>query len=92
MAEIYDKVSDTDFSVATEITESKIAMYSIASLKVSRNELLAQIARQTEELNVAIAMATAELAKIDALLLKATELGVKEVATVINEPIIAERK
>ena len=92
MAEIYNKVSDTDFSVATEITESKIAMYSIASLKVSRNELLAQIARQTEELNVAIAMATAELAKIDALLLKATELGVKEVATVINEPIIAERK
>ena len=92
MAEIYDKVSDTDFSVATEITESKIAMYSIASLKVSRNELLAQIARQTEELNEAIAMATAELAKIDALLLKATELGVKEVATVINEPIIAERK
>ena len=92
MAEIYDKVSDTDFSVATEITESKIATYSIASLKVSRNELLAQIARQTEELNVAIAMATAELAKIDALLLKATELGVKEVATVINEPIIAEQK
>jgi len=92
MAEIYDKVSDTDFSVATEITESKIATYSIASLKVSRNELLAQIARQTEELNVAIAMATAELAKIDALLLKATELGVKEVATVINEPIIVEQK
>ena len=92
MAEIYDKVSDTDFSVATEITESKIATYSIASLKVSRNELLAQIARQTEELNEAIAVATAELAKIDALLLKATELGVKEVATVINEPIIAERK
>ena len=92
MAEIYDKVSDTDFSVATEITESKIATYSIASLKVSRNELLAQIARQTEELNVAIAMATAELAKIDVLLSKATELGVKEVATVINEPIIAEQK
>ena len=92
MAEIYDKVSDTDFSVATEITESKIATYSIASLKVSRNELLAQIARQTEELNEAIAIATAELAKIDALLLKATELGVKEVATVIDEPIIAEQK
>jgi len=37
-------------------------------------------------------MGTAELAKIDVLLSKATELGVKEVATVINEPIIAEMK
>ena len=89
---IYEKLSDTEFRETTEVTDTKVIVHSIGQLLDDRRALSRQIARQTEELNEAIAVATAELAKIDALLLKATELGVKEVATVINEPIIAEQK
>ena len=87
---IYEKLSDTEFRETTEVTDTKVIVHSIGQLLDDRRALSRQIARQTEELNEAIAVATAELAKIDALLLKATELGVKEVATVINEPVIVE--
>ena len=83
---IYEKLSDTEFRETTEVTDTKVIVHSIGQLLDDRRALSQQIARQTEELNDAIAMANAELAKIDALLTQATELGVKE-AKIIDEPM-----
>jgi len=83
---IYEKLSDTEFRETTEVTDTKVIVHSIGQLLDDRRALSQQIARQTKELNDAIAMANAELAKIDALLTQATELGVKE-AKIIDEPM-----
>ena len=83
---IYEKLSDTEFRETTEVTDTKVIVHSIGQLLDDRRALSQQIARQTEELNGAIAMANAELAKIDVLLAQATKLGVKE-AKIIDEPM-----
>jgi len=83
---IYEKLSDTEFRETTKVTDTKVIVHSIGQLLDDRRALSQQIARQTKELNDAIAMANAELAKIDALLTQATKLGVKE-AKIIDEPM-----
>ena len=92
MAAIYEKLSDTEFQETTEVTDTKVRVHSIDRLLGDRAALSEQIVRQTEELNEAIARASAELAKIDALLVKATELGVKEETVLEPEPIMTEVK
>ena len=83
---IYEKLSDTEFRETTEVTDIKVIVHSIGQLLDDRRALSQQVARQTKELNDAIAMANAELSKIDVLLAQATELGVKE-AKIIDEPM-----
>ena len=82
--EIYEKLSDTEFRETTEVTDTKVRVHSIGQLLDDRRALSQQIARQTKELDESIASANAQLDKIDALLAKATELGVKE-AKIIDE-------
>ena len=84
---IYEKLSDTEFRETTKVTDTKVIVHSIGQLLDDRRALSQQIARQTKELNDAIAMANAELSKIDVLLAQATELGVKE-AKIIDEPMV----
>ena len=83
---IYEKLSDTEFRETTEVTDTKVIVHSIGQLLDDRRALSQQVARQTKELNDAIAMANAELSKIDVLLAQATKLGVKE-AKIIDEPM-----
>ena len=85
---IYEKLSDTEFRETTEVTDTKVIVHSIGQLLDDRRALSQQVARQTKELNDAIAMANAELSKIDVLLAQATELGVKE-ETVLEPELIA---
>jgi len=86
MGTVYDRVSDTEFRETVEATDTKVRVHSIGQLLDDRRALSQQVARQTKELNDAIAMANAELSKIDVLLAQAAELGVKE-AKIIDEPM-----
>ena len=88
MGTVYDRVSDTEFRETVEATDTKVRVHSIGQLLDDRRALSQQVARQTKELNDAIAMANAELSKIDVLLAQATELGVKE-ETVLEPELIA---
>jgi len=80
MGTVYERVSDTEFSETVEVTDIRVMVHSIDRLLGDRAALSEQIARQTKELDELTASANAELAKIDALLTNATELGVKEEA------------
>ena len=92
MGTVYDRVSDTEFRETVEVTDTKVRVHSIGQLLDDRRALSQQVARQTEELNGAIAMANAELSKIDVLLAQATELGVKEETVLEPELIATEMK
>ena len=72
--DIYEKISDTEFKKVVQISEKRETIYSISELH-RRKEGLQKVIKNTEK----------KLAEIEALIIKAQELGIKE--EVIVEPI-----
>ena len=73
---VYEKVSDTEFKETEEITEIKETIYSIEELLNDKARLLSEIKSFKEDTAEKLKEMEAELAKIEALILKAEKLGI----------------
>ncbi|MCK9578698.1 hypothetical protein M0R01_04410 [bacterium] len=82
----YKKVSETEFKETEQISVTQEKVYSLKSLYEKKICIIDQLEREQKELESRITTRKAELEKVEELIAKAEELGIKEVSSVKEEP------